>query len=303
MNAIQSGNMWLMELLRGNESRCYIMFRMDKDVFFRLCNDLETNYGLRDSRRMNAIEILEIFLHILGHGVGNRLVQERFQHSGETVTRYFGQVWDVVCRMATDIIKPRDSDFRDIPEEILTDSRYMPHFKDCIGAIDGTHIPVSISPEDQIPYIGRKGIPTQNVMAACDFNMQFIFVVTGWEGTTHDSRIFQKTIRDTALNFPKPPKDAGYPQMSGYLGPYKGERYHIPDFRRGRQPTGPREVFNQAHSSLRSVIECTFGVWKIKWKFVKTMPNFSFNKQVKIVIATLALHNYIKRHVQPDRHF
>ena len=91
--------------------------------------------------------------------------------------------------------------------------------------------------------------------------------------------------------------------MIGYLGPYEGERYHIPNFRRGRQPTGPREVFNQAHSSLRSVIEHTFGVWKKKWKILNTMPNFSFDKQVKIVIATMALHNYIKRHAQRDRHF
>ncbi|KAK3225158.1 hypothetical protein Dsin_005020 [Dipteronia sinensis] len=64
--------------------------------------------------------------------------------------------------MAMDIIKPQDFDFRDIPEEISIDSRYMSHFKDCIGVIDSTHIPVSISPEDQIPNIGRKGIPTQN---------------------------------------------------------------------------------------------------------------------------------------------
>ncbi|KAK2653355.1 hypothetical protein Ddye_013211 [Dipteronia dyeriana] len=116
-------------------------------------------------------------LHILGHRVGNRLEQERFQHYGKTVSRYFGQVFDVVCCMAMDIIKPQDSNFRDIPEEILTESTYMPHFKDYIGVIDGTHIPVSIFPEDQIPYIGRKGIPTQNVMAACDFKIQFIFAV------------------------------------------------------------------------------------------------------------------------------
>ena len=43
--------------------------------------------------------------------------------------------------------------------------------------------------------------------------------------------------------------DARYPQMDGYLGPYKGERYHLPDFRRGSQPTGHKEVFNHAHSS------------------------------------------------------
>ncbi|KAK2653353.1 hypothetical protein Ddye_013209 [Dipteronia dyeriana] len=96
------------------------------------------------------------FLHILRHGVGNRLEQERFQHYGEKVSRYVGQVLDIVCCMAMDIIKPQDFNFRDIPEEILTESTYMPHFKDFIGVIDGTHIPVSISPEDQIPYIGKK---------------------------------------------------------------------------------------------------------------------------------------------------
>ncbi|KAK2653351.1 hypothetical protein Ddye_013207 [Dipteronia dyeriana] len=91
--------------------------------------------------------------------------------------------------------------------------------------------------------------------------------------------------------------------MSGYLGTYKGERYHIPDFYRDRQPTGPREVFNQAHSSLRNVIERTFGVWKKKWKILETMPNFSFNKQVKIIIATMALQNYITRYAQCHCHF
>ncbi|KAK2638479.1 hypothetical protein Ddye_026274 [Dipteronia dyeriana] len=211
--------------------------------------------------------------------------------------------------MAMDIIKPQDSNFRDIPEEILTYSRYMPHFKDCIGAIDGTHILVSISHDDHIPYIGGKGIPTQNVMAACDFKMQFIFTVAGWKDTAHDSRIFQKTIRDSAWNFPKLIKgksylvDASYLQMSGYLGPYKGERYHILDFRRGRQPTGPREVlYSIKHTLLFEALwNALLGYGK--WKILKTMPNFSFNKQVKIVIATMALHNYIKRHAQCDRHF
>ncbi|KAK3222613.1 hypothetical protein Dsin_009638 [Dipteronia sinensis] len=91
--------------------------------------------------------------------------------------------------------------------------------------------------------------------------------------------------------------------MSGYLGPYNGERYHITDFSRDRQPTCPQEVFNQAHSSFLRVIECTFGVWKKMLKILKTMPNFSFNKQVKIVIATMTVHNYIKRHAQRDHHF
>jgi len=30
--------------------------------------------------------------------------------------------------------------------------------------------------------------------------------------------------------------DAGYPNEHGYLGPYKGERYHFQEFRRREQP-------------------------------------------------------------------
>ncbi|CAL2247297.1 unnamed protein product [Prunus armeniaca] len=52
--------------------------------------------------------------------------------------------------MAVDIIKPLDPEFKGVPEEILRDSRYMPHFKDCIGAIDDVHVKASMPPEDQV---------------------------------------------------------------------------------------------------------------------------------------------------------
>ncbi|XP_026416764.1 uncharacterized protein LOC113312225 [Papaver somniferum] len=179
-----------------------------------------------DCRRTTPEEIVAMFLHTLGHGNVNRLTQERFQHSGEALSRYFSMMLDVVCRLAVDIIKPADPTFRDTPKEISRDTRYMPHFKDCIGAIDGVHVPATIFPENQVPYIGRKGIPTQNVMAACNFDMQFIFVCAGWEGSAHDARILASVLANPSMKFPKPPKgkynvvDAGYAQMDGYLGPY-----------------------------------------------------------------------------------
>jgi hypothetical protein len=62
-----------------------------------------------------------------------------------------------------------------------------------------------IGVDKKIPYLGRKGVPTQNVMAACDFDLLFTFVMTGWEGAAHDTRIFLETIRMNSVNFPKPP--------------------------------------------------------------------------------------------------
>ncbi|KAK2655750.1 hypothetical protein Ddye_008802 [Dipteronia dyeriana] len=95
------------------------------------------------------------------------------------------------------------------------------------GAIDGTHVPVVMPVSNQIPYIGRKRSPTQNIMVACDFNICFTFAWARWEGD--DARIFLKALRRENLHFPHPPTgkyylvDACYPQMKGYLGSYKGK--------------------------------------------------------------------------------
>jgi len=59
----------------------------------------------------------------------------------------------------------------------------------------------SVSHEDQVPFIGRKGVPTQNVMAACSFDMQFTFVWAGWEESAYDTRIFLEAIDNPRINF------------------------------------------------------------------------------------------------------
>ena len=46
---------------------------------------------------------------------------------------------------------------------------------------------------------------TFNVMAACDFDLLFTFVMVGWKGTTHGTRIFSDVIHRQSINFPKPP--------------------------------------------------------------------------------------------------
>jgi hypothetical protein len=133
-------------------------------------------------------------------------VQEKFQHSGETISRHFIRVLMVVSRMTIDIINLIDRKFRDVQSKICDDERYWPYFKDCIRAIDGTHVQVKIFPSKQRPYIGRKGTPTQNVMDVCDFRMYFTFVWTGWGGIAHDTSIFLKAIQKEELPFPYPPR-------------------------------------------------------------------------------------------------
>jgi len=41
-------------------------------------------------------------------------------------------------------------------------------------------------------------------MAACSFDMQFMFVWAGWEGSAHDTRIFLEAIDNSNIKFSKP---------------------------------------------------------------------------------------------------
>ncbi|GJW27733.1 putative nuclease HARBI1 isoform X1, partial [Tanacetum coccineum] len=313
----RTGNILIQEILNGHPRRCYEDFRLHLDVFKDLCSDLKEHYGLKATRNVSIEESLGIFLMILAHGCGNRLAQETFNHSGETIHRHFHKVLKAVLKLSGDIIKPNTNYNEEVPPQILNNSRYYPMFKNCIGAIDGTHVRASVREHEQAKYIGRKGYATQNIMAACDFNMCFTFAWAGWEGTAHDTRIFYEALRRPEVNFPRPTGDkyyvvdAGYPNTKGYLAPYKGNdiRYHIPDFRRGqscaqRAPKGKKETFNYYHSSLRNVIERTFGVWKARWAILKDMHvNYSYETQVSIVIASMAIHNYIRKKGQFDDAF
>ncbi|XP_028752044.1 uncharacterized protein LOC114711787 [Neltuma alba] len=114
--------------------------------------------------------------------------------------------------------------------------------------------------------------------------MCFTFMLAGWEGKFYLV-------------------DAGYSSQVGYLGPYRRERYHLLDFNRQLGFRNENEAFNYYHSSLRCTIERTFGVWKNRFAILRDMPRFKFQAQVRIVCATMAVHNFIRQNSPTDDRF
>ena len=91
--------------------------------------------------------------------------------------------------------------------------------------------------------------------------------------------------------------DAAYTNQPYFLAPYKGERYHNNDFSGVRTFSGPRELFNRRHSSLRNVVERTFGVLKKRFPVLKgPMPPYKILRQCTIVIACCVVHNIIREY-------
>jgi hypothetical protein len=198
----QSGYQWVMDQLQVNRD-CYNMFGMNIPVFDRLHETLVDNYGLK-STRVTSSEALGMFLWMCGGPQSFLTVENIFKRSTETISRKFNEVLECVNLLAGDIITPKDPEFK-IVHPRLQDNRFSPHFNDCIDAIDGIHVCV-VPAIEMIPHIGRHGYPTQNVMAVCDFDTRFTFVIAGWPGSAHDSRIFNDTLCRNSDAFPHPPE-------------------------------------------------------------------------------------------------
>jgi hypothetical protein len=151
-----SGYAWVRETL-SNPGGSHKMFRMDASLFYSLHDLLVSNYGLKSSLHINSMESLAIFLVTCGHGWSNSGAQHVFKHSGETISRKFEEVLHCVVGMCEEYIRPIDPNFFTTHPRITKDRRMMPFFKDCIGAIDGTHVAAIPPSHDQTRYIGRIG--------------------------------------------------------------------------------------------------------------------------------------------------
>ncbi|KAH7856401.1 hypothetical protein Vadar_000915 [Vaccinium darrowii] len=82
------------------------------------------------------------------------------------------------------------------------DSRWS-WFQNCLGALDGTFVPVYPPAGDKARYRTRKGEVATNVLGVCSRDLQFVYVLSGWEGSATDSRILRDAIaRPNGLKVP-----------------------------------------------------------------------------------------------------
>ncbi|XP_048569188.1 uncharacterized protein LOC125550268 [Triticum urartu] len=151
----------------------------------------------------------------------------------------------------------------DTPSKIEGNPRFDPYFKDCIGAIEGTHVPCNVPSRIVDRFRGRKPFPTQNVLAAVDFDLLFTYVCAGWEGSAHDSTVLRHSLEHpNGLRVPEGKyylADAGYAARREFLPPFRQTRYHLREWRGNNRPRTQNELFNLRHSSLRTTVERHLG--------------------------------------------
>nr|XP_027069082.1 uncharacterized protein LOC113694351 [Coffea arabica]XP_027069083.1 uncharacterized protein LOC113694351 [Coffea arabica]XP_027098075.1 uncharacterized protein LOC113717544 [Coffea arabica]XP_027098076.1 uncharacterized protein LOC113717544 [Coffea arabica]XP_027118836.1 uncharacterized protein LOC113736101 [Coffea arabica]XP_027118837.1 uncharacterized protein LOC113736101 [Coffea arabica] len=204
-DSAQSGPQYVIELINGHRDRIFDNLRMEAPLFLQLCDLLvQRGYWVpHPTQRVGIHESVAICLLCLSHNERHRVLAERFQHSPETTDRHLRRCLRSLVRLGRDLVRPVD--YHTTHPRIQNSALFWPWFKDCVGAIDGTHVSAWCTAEDRERYRNRHGSLSQNVLAVCDHNMRFTYVRVGWEGSAHDSRILQEVIQDPNCAFPWPP--------------------------------------------------------------------------------------------------
>ncbi|WVZ64453.1 hypothetical protein U9M48_013962 [Paspalum notatum var. saurae] len=262
----------LYQLIHESDVACISELRMDRKTYDVLCEMLRDVAGLKGTRNMPLEEIVAAFL-------------------GETISRQFNKCFLAVLKLHQLLLKKPEP----IPED-STDFRWK-HFKNCLGALDGTHVKVTVPTRLKGRYRSRKGDIVTNVLGVCAPNMQFIYVLLGWEGSAHDGRVLRDALsRTDGLRVPSGCYylvDAGYTNANGFLAPFRGQRYHLGGFTTQNPPHSAEEYFNLCHARARNIIERAFGRFKGRWAILRSASYFPVKTQCRIIMACALLHNLI----------
>ena len=244
-------------------------------------------------KHLSTKEQLAIFLSCMHKGLTNRQLQERFQRSGSTIHEVFHDIQSSLVACSEEWIVSPTGRF----QRGLMSTLHYPFFKHCVGAIDGTHIPVVLRIEDQDSHRCHKLKTTQNVMCCVDWDTRVRYVLAGWEGSAHDMRVFKDAHTSHDFTIPHGKfvlADAGYSTDNGVLAPYKKVKYHLGTWGKGdhrRKPRSPKKLFNYLHAKARNVVEQTFGFKNNTWHILKEIPLYSLETQAHTIIACCVLHN------------
>ena len=292
-DSILQGSDYYQEIMRTESDRRFFeVARMPIETFIRFQDLLCTEGGLVPSRHICTGEKIMMFMHSLtGTTIASQA--ERWQHSKSTCSVSNKAVRKAIlkCRKKLYVV-PREGDPL---HPMLQETKFAP-FRDAIGALDGSHIPAHCDPVYHDVMRNRKQYLSQNVMGVCNFDMLFQYGMYGWEGSAHDSRVFNNSL-DRGLPYIVGKYflgDAGYALNKWCLTPYRGTRYHLRQWISGNaQPQNREELFNLRHAQLRNVIERIFGVAKNAFPVLECMPLYpTVATQAEIVECCFLVLNF-----------
>ena len=80
---------FIQELFDGSSNTCYELMGMEKYGFISLCHMFQEKIWLVDNKHLNVEEKMVMFFMTISQNLQNQLIKNRFQHSSQTIHKYF----------------------------------------------------------------------------------------------------------------------------------------------------------------------------------------------------------------------
>ena len=275
-------------------------FRMSKPVFDKLCILLRPYIGKQTMNMRKPVSVeaqVALTLYYLSDGGRMQKTANAFGIASCTVSCIVKMVTEAISSHMKHFVKVPDSE---IAVKELVAKFYEKHgFPQCIGAVDGTHIPIKRPEENALDYINRKGFFSLNVQACVDYRYCFFDVNIKWPGSVHHARVFAKSSINELLRngtIPRCPKvivdgeeavpicllgDPAYPLLP----------YLMKEFAKGGS-TEKEQFFGYRLSSARLVVECAFGRLKARFGILRRAMDISLQNLPNTILACFVLHNF-----------
>ena len=167
---------------------------MTKETFLYVCGEFCERIKKDDTIMRAAIPVkkrVAVALWRLATNCEFRTIGHLFGISRSTAC----VIVQEVCRAIVDVLmpkhikKPKGSQLKEMVE-VFEMKWGVPQ---CIGAVDGSHIPIITPTEFHTDYFNRKGWHSVILQGVVDPCYRFWDINVGWPGSVHDARVFTNT--------------------------------------------------------------------------------------------------------------
>lgn len=304
-------------------------FRMSKDMYQMLCNDIEDIIGAEEFKSEDFLNTmlttprvgsanniyvahenstggmisgeikLAITLRILGGGSYMDIAmfyEASFNHAHK-IFKHVVEDW--LCHPSFYPINgieycSDDDRMREVALQFSTASNNV--INGCIGALDGWVVKVQRPAErDGVPdptsFYSRKGFYAINVQAIVDKRKRVLFRSIMSRGAEHDSTAFKKSSLYKWLS-------SNWRSMveKGYFfigdSAYSLKSFLLTPYDNALHDT-PEDNYNFFHSSSQISVECCFGEIDLRFGIFWKPLKFSLDMNCNIIDACMRMHNFI----------
>ncbi|KAK4882485.1 hypothetical protein RN001_005804 [Aquatica leii] len=259
----------------ADDFKCH--FRLRKDTFEHLLQILGPSLKEQNATGVGRHTYppekqLLVALSMLANQEVYRLVAEKFDISKSTAWLYVKKVCTLLVDLSGQYICwPTGQKLQQIKETF----KERQGFPDVIGAIDGTHIPISPPLNEQAAYCNRNRYHSIILQGVCDTNYMFTDVFTGYPGSVHDARVFANSPLAKRIG-----------ENASDLFPNNTHLWEIQPISVQR-----KKNYNYKHSSTRVYIEQSFAFLKGRFRILKHVNVYNTAFISKIIVACCVLHN------------